>query len=56
MSEVVLEQAKAKAIALTNARLETVLQETRKDEARLKKVLEIRQLKRRLRAGKTKQK
>lgn len=53
MSEIVLAQAKAKA---TKARLETVLQETQKDEAKLKKVLEMRRLKRRLQARKTKQK
>lgn len=54
MSEVALEQTKANAIAVTEARLETVLQETRKDEAKLKRGLEMRRLKRRLRAGKGK--
>jgi hypothetical protein len=49
MSEAVLEQNK-KAVALTKARLETVLQETRKDEARLQRILEMRRMKRRLRA------
>lgn len=53
MSEAVLEQDKAKAVALTQARLQTVLSETRKDEARLKRILEARRLKRRLRATAT---
>lgn len=56
MTEVVLEQSKAKAVALTKARLEAVLQETQKDEAKLKKTLEMRRLKRHLRAGKAKRK
>lgn len=52
MSEAVLEKEKAKAIALTTARLEIVLQEAKKDEAKLKDILEKRRLKRRLRARK----
>jgi hypothetical protein len=54
MREIVLENNKAKAVALTTERLETVLQEARKDEARLKNILEMRRLKRRLGLGKTK--
>ena len=45
---------KATAIALTTARLETVLQEAKKDEAKLKQILETRRMKRRLRAGNVK--
>jgi hypothetical protein len=48
MSESVLESSKATA-ALITERLETVLQEARKDEAKLKRILEMRRLKRRLR-------
>jgi hypothetical protein len=51
MSEAVLEQTKAEAIALTTARLDTVLQEARKDEAKLKRILEMRRMRRRLKAG-----
>ena len=51
MSEAVLDQDKAKAVALTTARLEAVLQEARKEEAKLKRILEMRRLKRRLRTG-----
>lgn len=47
---IVVENSKTKAAALTGARLETVLHEARKDEARLKKILEMRRLKRRLKA------
>lgn len=54
MSEAVLEHEKAKAIALTTARLEHVFQEAKKDEAKLKRILEMRRMKRRLRAGKVK--
>jgi len=54
MSEVVLEQTKAQAVALTTARLQAVLQETRKDEDRLKRILEMRRLKRRVHSGKAK--
>ena len=54
MSEIVLEQDKANAVALTKARLETALKETRRDETKLKRMLEMRRLKRRLRAGKKK--
>jgi hypothetical protein len=50
MSEAAMEQTKAKAVALTNARLYTVLQQTRKDESRLKRILDLRRMKRRLRA------
>ena len=52
MSDAVLEQEKAKAIAVTSARLEAVLQKAREDEAKLKRFLEIRRLKRRLLGGK----
>lgn len=53
MSEALLERPdKAKSVALTKARLEAVLQETRKDEARMKRILEMRRLKRRLRGVK----
>ncbi|WP_161967951.1 hypothetical protein [Fimbriiglobus ruber] len=55
MSEAVLDQQnKVKAVALTTARLETVLQEARKDEAKLKQILEMRRMKRRLRARRVK--
>jgi len=54
MSEVTQEQAKAKAIAIITARLEHVLQEAKKDEAKLKQILEMRRLKRRLRLTKIK--
>ena len=56
MSQTLLEQdkAKAKAIDLTTARLNAVLQEARKDEALLKRILEMRRMKRRLKAAKTK--
>lgn len=54
MSDVVMERNKDKAVALTTARLETVLQEARKDEEKLKRILEIRRMKRRLRAAKAK--
>lgn len=50
MSEVELE--KAKAIALTTARLQAILHKAKQDEARLKQFLEMRRLKRRLRARK----
>lgn len=48
MSEPVEEHGEARAVALTTARLERLLQQTRKDEARLKRILEVRRLKRRL--------
>jgi len=54
MSEPTTEEAKAKAVALTEARLESLLHEVRKDEATLKRILELRRLKRRLRDQKVK--
>jgi hypothetical protein len=56
MSEAMLElqKNKAKAVALTTARLDNVLQEAKKDEAKLKRILELRRMKRRLRASKVK--
>ncbi len=56
MSEIVSDQDKANAVDLTNARLERVLQETRKDEAKLMRILELRRLRRRLNAEKAKRK
>ena len=53
MSEAVLDQDRAKALTLIKARLEAALQETRRDEARLKRILEMRRLKRRIRTVKT---
>ena len=50
MGEAVAETSKAQAVALTTARLERVLQETRRDEARLKRILETRRLSRRVQA------
>jgi len=49
MGGAVMEPNKANTVALTTARLETVLQEARKDEAKLKRILEMRRMKRRLR-------
>ena len=46
MSDTALD--KAKAVALTTARLETMLHAARNDEALLKRVLEVRRMKRRL--------
>lgn len=48
MGDVSVDQAKSEAIARINARLESVLHETRKDEAKLKDILEMKRLKRRL--------
>jgi hypothetical protein len=50
MSEATLEQEQAKAVALTTARLDAILQAARKDEAKLKRILEMRRMKRRLEA------
>ncbi len=52
MSEAELEQAKA--IAETTARLQSLLHETRQNEARFKRFLEMRRLRRRLLAQKGK--
>lgn len=49
MSEHNQEQERAKAVALTAERLEALLRQTRIDEARLKRILELRRLKRRQR-------
>jgi hypothetical protein len=43
------DQDRAKAVALTTERLEALLRQTRVDEARLKRILELRRLKRRQR-------
>lgn len=51
MNETTPERNKERAAALTTERLETFLQEARKDEAKLKRILEMRRLKRRLRAA-----
>ncbi len=53
MSEVMMEPTEVNLIALTKARLETVLQEARKDEAKLRKSLELKRLKRRIRGAKS---
>lgn len=52
MSEITVGQSKETSIALTTERLGTFLQEARKDEAKLKRVLEMRRMKRRLRVTK----
>lgn len=54
MSEIMVDQDKAQAVALTKQRLNTVLTETRKDEAKLKLILEMRRLRRRQKASKVK--
>lgn len=55
MNEITDEQGKATAaVALTSERLDTMLREARKDEARLKRILEVRRLKRRSRTRKVK--
>ncbi len=51
MNEQNREQDQAKAIALTTERLEALLHQTRIDEARLKRILELRRLKRRQRTS-----
>jgi hypothetical protein len=51
MGETTSEQNKDKAIALTTARLDSFLQAARKDEDRLMRILEMRRLKRRLKAA-----
>lgn len=56
MTEVMLKQSKATSAALTKARLEAVLHETQRDEAKLRKILQMRRLKRRLRVNKAKAK
>jgi hypothetical protein len=48
MSEAETEQARAKAVAATTARLDALLHEMRKDEAKLKRFLEMRRITRRL--------
>ena len=56
MSEAVLEHAKTKsAAARTTLWLDTVLQAARKDEEKLKRFLELRRMKRRLRLGLTRE-
>ena len=57
MSEAVLEHAKTKsaAAARTTQWLDTVLQAARKDEEKLKRFLELRRMKRRLRLGLTRE-
>jgi hypothetical protein len=52
MNEMKLDTDKASAIAQTTARLDFMLQQMRKDEATLKRVLEKRRLLRRLKAVK----
>ncbi len=52
MSEATIDQGKA--IAITSARLERVLREARKDEAELKRVLEMRRLRRQVEAKRLK--
>ncbi|MDY3551755.1 hypothetical protein R5W24_000834 [Gemmata sp. JC717] len=54
MSEPKPEQNKEQAVALTTERLQVVLHEARKDEAKLRQVLEMQRLKRRQRAVGTK--
>ncbi len=54
MSEAELEQKKEKEKAITTARLQTLLHEVRKDEARIMRILEMRRLRRRLQAKKAK--
>lgn len=56
MTEIALDQSKSNAVARTKARLEEVLQETQKNEAKLKEALERRRLQRRLRASEARRK